>query len=237
MEKLNTKNLKYIDLSRTILPMQEPISPETLARGVMEEGLVWPIETYDSFVDDTVCQYVKLKTHVKTHVESPWHLDKKGVKLSDFKLEHFVGRMVHLRFDVPERTTITREMVEKADAGDIKKGDIVCVSTTVPEGINPEAEHEKKFPVFSGEATKYLFAKGIKAFALDCSFELGKVSDGIRPHDYLLKNGIPLIEMLTNLDKLSQKVCYMIAIPGMIKIQGLDSSTTPVLAIEGLEVM
>jgi len=237
MESIDTKMIRYVDLSRKIYPMKEPISPETLARGVMEEGLVWPLETYDSYVDTTVCQYIKLKSHVKTHVESPWHLDKKGKQLSEFPLEHFVGRMVHLRFDVKEGESITAEMVAQADGGDIRKGDIICVSTTVPEGVNPETEKARVYPVFMGKAAKYLHDKGIKAFGLDCSLDQGKTTEGIMPHDYFLKNEIPLIEMLTNLDKLSQKVSFLIAIPGLIKIQGLDSSTTPVLAIEGLQVL
>ena len=237
MESLDMSKLSYVDLSRKITPMVEPISPETLARGVLEEGLVWPIETFDSFVDSTVCQYIKLKSHVKTHVESPWHLDRKGPPLSDFPLEHFVGRMVHLRFDVREGERITAEMTEKADGGDIKKGDIVCVSTTVPEGVNPETEKAREYPVLTGGAARYLYGKDIKAFGLDCSLDLSKTTEKVMPHDFFLKNGVPLIEMLTNMEKLTQKVSFLIAIPGLIKIQGVDSSTTPVLAIEGIKVL
>ena len=43
--------------------------------------------------------------------------------------------------------------------------------------------------------------------------------------------------MLVNLDKLTQDVFFLIAIPGLMKVQGIDSSTTQAVAIEGLEVI
>ncbi len=135
MEKLDTANLKYIDLSLPIRAMREPVSPEELTRGVLEEEAVWPIETYESYVDDSVCQYVKLKTHVKTHIESPWHLNRSGKCLSEFPPEYFVGRMVNFSFDVPAASRITREMVEEYAGDDLRAGGHGRGST--PRGAKP----------------------------------------------------------------------------------------------------
>ena len=75
MKVLDTTQFKVIDVSQKITPVKGEIAPDDYVRLVLEEALVWPLRTYGSYVDDTVYQVVKMKTHVKTHIESPFHLD------------------------------------------------------------------------------------------------------------------------------------------------------------------
>ena len=104
----DTSKIRTIDLSHKVFPMKDPVSPDDIARAVAEEALVWPLFEYGSYVDDSVAQVIKLKTHVKTHIEAPWHLNHAGRKLSEFEPEQFFGRMVNLYFDVSQGTLITR---------------------------------------------------------------------------------------------------------------------------------
>ena len=134
-------------------------------------------------------------------------------------------------FNVDEGTVITRALIEKEDNGRLKKGDIVVCHTTVSEK-SPDR------PKLAAEAAQYLIDKGIKLFGQDESLITWYTDEqGYRPHDMLLQHGIPLLEMMTNLNALSQEVSFLIAIPGLMKIQGIDSSTTQVVALEGLDVI
>jgi kynurenine formamidase len=192
---------------------------------VLEESLVWPLKTYNSYVDHTIYQVVQMKTHVKTHIESPYHLDGKGKSLDVFPPETFFGRMVFFNFDVQGDLVITREMIRKADDGRLKGADIVVLHTSWTK------ESGTKMPQIASEGAAYFISKGIKVFGVDESIGQSQT------HDTLLRNGIPLLEMLCNLDKLSQKVSFIIAIPGLMKIQGIDSSTVQAVVLEGMEVV
>jgi arylformamidase len=229
MQSIDTKEFKIIDVSQKIYPVAGEIAPDDYVRLVLEEALVWPLKTYGSYVDDTVYQVVKMKTHVKTHVESPYHLDGKGNPLSAFAPETFFGRAVFFHFDVPADSIITKAMIEKADNGRLTGGDIAIVRTSWTK----EMKGDK--PEITSDGANYFLSKGIKLFGQDESlsiFKGGKTS----AHDIFLKNNIPLLEMLCNLDRLTQDVSFIIAIPGLMKVQGIDSSTTQAVVIEGLEV-
>lgn len=230
MQILDTKKYKVIDVSQNITPVAGEIAPDDYVRLVLEEALVWPLETYGSYVDETVYQVVKMKTHVKTHIESPYHLDKKGPPLSSFAPENFFGRAVFFYFDVPADSVITADMIEKADNGRLKEGDIAIVRTSWEKGMKGDK------PEIMSDGANYFLSKKIKMFGQDESlsiFKGGKDST----HDILLKNNVPLLEMLCNLDKLTQDVSFMIAIPGLMKVQGIDSSTVQAVVIEGFEVI
>ena len=58
-----------------------------------------------------------------------------------------------------------------------------------------------------------------------------------RAHDLLLRSDIPLLEMITNLNALSADVCFLMALPGLNKVEGLDASPAQVVALEGFEVI
>ena len=84
-------------------------------------------------------------------------------------------------------------MIEKADNGRLKGNDIAVVRTSwtnYSKGNKPEIKRD---------GAEYFLSKGIKMFGQDESlsiFEGGPEST----HDILLKNDIPLLEMLCNLD-------------------------------------
>lgn len=229
MQVLNTKQLRYIDLSYNIVPAEGEIAPDDYARLVLQEGLIWPLKTYHSYVDDSVYQIVQMKTHLKTHTEAPYHLDMKGMALSDYPPETFFGRAVVFCFDAGADAIITREMIEAYDNGRLGKGDIVIVRSTWTKAMGG------KKPEILKDAGQYFLDKGIKYFGMDESISIFRGGHD-STHDMYLKKGIPLLEMLINLDKLTQDVVFLIATPGLMKVKGIDSSTTQAVAIEGIEV-
>jgi arylformamidase len=224
------RKIRVLDVSQNIIPAKDPIGPDDYARMVIEESLVWPLQTYNSYVDNSIYQIVQMKTHLKTHIEAPYHLDGKGKPLSAFPPGTFIGRMVIFYFDVSAGTIITKEMIEKADNKRLREGDIVVVRTSWTKKIGGT------MPVILQEGGRYFLEKRIKLFGMDESISIFEGVDK-SPHDMLLKSNIPLLEMLCNLDQLTQDVSFMIAIPGLMKIEGIDSSTVQAVVLEGLEML
>jgi arylformamidase len=230
MQVFDTSKIRIIDVSKKIVPFKKDIACDDFVGLVLEEAVIWPLEIHDSFIDDSIYQIVKFKSHLKTHIESPYHLDGKGIPLSDFAPDTFIGRMVYFNFDVPAGTIITRDLFEKMDNGRLKGGDIVVAHSSW------KGKEEGPIPNINQACAEYLIEKKIKMFGLDDSVAFF-ISNEDTAHGLLLKNNIPLLEMLCNLDKISQDISFMIALPGLLKVEGIDSSPVQAIILEGMEVI
>lgn len=238
MMSLDFSKVKVIDLSRPVSPMKNT-GPDDFATACLEECIVWPYEQYASYVDHSIYQVVKLKTHVKTHIETPYHHNQVGRPISGYGADTFIGRMVNFCFDVEPGAQIDAKMVEAADRGRVRRGDIVVMRTTIDESLqfNGIASGKVPMPILTPDAARWLVEKGIKLFGLDASIDIGTFVGETRSHDVLLENDVPLLEFLTNLDQLTQDVSFLVAVPGFLKFEGIDASPTPAVALEGIEVL
>ena len=168
---------------------------------------------------------VELMDHVGTHIEAPFHCLKNGMDLSQIPLEKLMGDAVILVLrDVQSESGFTLEQVKKAvdDSGGIKKNDIVfCMMG------------ETDF--FSTESIKWLVDNGMKLMGVSSAgIELPHtISHANENHLALFRAGIPLIERLANLDKLSKSRVKIYALP--IPVVGLDAFPLRVIAFEEVE--
>jgi len=131
------------------------------------------------------------------------HFIKGGKDISEMPLDKFIGIAYCLDFtDKSPSRLIDREMLEKKLKNNNinpKEGDIVLIRAW------PGKWGEKGFFSCQGlnlEAAKFLLNKKIKMIGIDLRmFDI--VGDKHRPlHMLFLKNEVPLIENLVNLDKL-----------------------------------
>ena len=238
---LDMSKVKIFDLSFPIIPAEE-MNYERIAEGVMEETMVWPLEKYHSYADDSYCMYIKMKSHVGAHLEAPWHHDAKGRTLDTYGPEQFFGRMVFMNFDIPADTDeITLEMFKECDNGRIREGDIVftrCKNVVIPEDMTKPIDWYTKLktPVFSEKVADYLVEKKIHLFGTDPTTNMiSSATPGQRwVHDILLENEIPVIEMMPPLSMLTQDVSLACCEPGLLKVKGIDSSTGQFIVVEGI---
>jgi arylformamidase len=236
MQKLNTKDLKIIDLTRMIIPPPPgwQIGPDEWSTRVKNESVIYPLETYPTAIDDTTYMMIKLKSHIGTHQEVPSHKFKNGKKLSDFPADAWLGRMVFFKFDLAPKTLITPEMVKKLDNGRLKENDIVIVHNS----SSPKVEDiliRDDIPLLTTEAAAYFVEKKIKMYGFDNTVLFAPPING-GAHDLFLENNVNLLEWLINLDQLKQDVSFIIALPGL-KIKGVDASPTWTVVLEGVEVV
>jgi len=218
------KNKKVVDLSHTLLPGQEE----------------YKLEVKNKFVDELLPGYhrpegswyimseVTMWSHVGTHIEAPYHYLKEGMDVSEIPLSRLMGEAVILDFSHKKTNqAIEREELE-AIGKEVQEDDIVILKTGLDKNYRTSLAHHR--PYLAPEATQWLVEKKISCLATDASgFEVRGI-DSQPNHELLFKNNIPVIEHLTNLEKLTKKRVFLIAL--CWKVRGLDSSPVRVIAIE-----
>ncbi len=181
-----------------------------------------------------IMHFVDMESHISTHIECPSHFlpirhNKSGPDVSEVPLEKFFGMAVFVNCkDLAPKTPIDDKLLGKFP---IQKDDIVLIGNGKHMGTSgEERSHMTK------EGVEYLLKKKIKLVAFDDTIipEDARVIKNVETmftHDIMLSNGIPLIERLANLDKLTKPRFLFFCFPA--KMGGLDSFPVRAVAIEG----
>ena len=165
---------------------------------------------------------VDLMGHVGTHIEAPFHCLKNGEDISQIPLDRLTGDAVMLNLvNAEAEGGVTLQQVQDAAgvAGGIRKGDIVFCR------MGPT-------PYFSTASLKWLVEQGMKMMGVDSGgVELADDETHANVNHLLLfRAGIPLIERLANLDRVSRPRVKVYALP--VPVRGLDAFPLRVIAIE-----
>lgn len=175
-----------------------------------------------------IMQEITLLNHIGTHIEAPYHYLKDGKDASEVPLERVVGEAVVLDF-------IHKKPNEKIELGDLEQygkdvheGDIVLIRTGRSKFWNTEDYHQR--PFLTNDAVKWLVGRKISCLGIDASGIEVKGIDTQPNHKTLFENDIPVIENLTNLDRLNKKTVFFMATP--LKIDKTDASLVRAVAIE-----
>ncbi|NVO12626.1 MAG: cyclase family protein [Rhodoplanes sp.] len=174
---------------------------------------------------------VSMVNHIATHIEAPYHIIQSGADLSALRLDQLVGEAVLLDLRAcPRKTAITEDHVREAAAraGGIRPGDIVFCNLGGAPFFG--TEDYALTPYFSPAAIQWLVAQGMKLMGVDASGVEVPRSEQHVNHHALFEKGIPLIENLTNLDRLSTSRFMVYALP--VAIAGLDAFPLRVIAVE-----
>lgn len=165
---------------------------------------------------------VELMNHVGTHIEVPFHCLKEGADLAQIPVEQLAGEAVILDLRQAEAEGgVTLDQVQAAadKAGGVHEGDIVF-------GMMGPARY------FSTEGLQWLVDQGIKLMGVD-SMGVELAHDDTHAnvnHLLLFRQGIPLIENLTNLDQVSRPRVQVYALP--VPVKRLDAFPLRVIAVE-----
>jgi arylformamidase len=174
--------------------------------------------------------------HTGTHVDVPYHFISDGLTVDQFPLERLMGMAVKvdLRGKAKANTPITVEDIRTAPGfppGGLKDK-IVILHSGWNEKMFYESNYYTSNPYLSSEAAQWLADQKIRALGLDFpqdKFE-GPPKKGDFPiHRIILSHGIPFIEHLANLEKISVSEFQFIALP--LKIHHGDGSPTRAVAI------
>ena len=211
----------------------------------IEDHFRWPVERSQKgdLEAGDVYQITRLGmvVHGFTHIDSPRHILAGGDTTSEIALDRMVGAAAVLDLSgIAPKTEITAAMIAAA-AGHLDAGDIAILKTCWEDVHSPRTpEYWTEAPYLSAEACRWLLAREIKALAVDFpqDYPIRGLLDGKQApieafvsHDILLRNGVILIEYLTNLGAVQGPRTTLIALP--LKIPNADGAPARVIAYEG----
>ena len=109
-----------------------------LTREINNETQVCPcdrtpvVEDYATTEEEGVkVKFMKMGTHTATHIDAPYHVNKKGKSLNDFPAEQFVGMGIVLDFsDRGEIYEITREDIMEHET-ELRGVDFAILNTEI----------------------------------------------------------------------------------------------------------
>jgi arylformamidase len=164
--------------------------------------------------------WVETETHIGTHVELPAHLTQGGKSSSEMPVERFLGEAMVLNFTFLKPGDGKGQPIMPSHLVKVKKDDIVLMWSS----YNSEEQ-----PFISPEAAKYLAQKSVKMVGVQ-NIRVEAPNGSTATHDNLLRNEIPLIEGLVNMEQVKKERLFYIGLP--LKIAGLDSSWIRAIALE-----
>lgn len=215
---LDLKKVRLVDLSKKLQPGIEK-HDGTYLHGTELRRL--ELREFIFAGDDTYMNWIETETHIGTHVEGPSHYIKDSKDIASLPLEKFIGDAIVLNLTHKN----PNEPILPEDLEEIKMEDIVLLFAS-KNYINEER------PYIAPITAKYLFEKGIKLLGIDDSIRV-EAPNSMATHDFLLKNDVPIIEGLDNLQELKKQRFFFIGFP--LKIEGLDSSWIRAVALEDLD--
>jgi len=222
--------MKIIDLSLPIAPGHVRWPTDVTVRGDFAAGDLFQVTT------------LKTSCHAFTHVDARRHFFAGAPTIEETPLAALVGPAKVVRLvDVKPNEAIGPQRLAAA-AAHVAPGDKVILATSWDRQRSFETEaFWREAPYLTGEAATWLLEAGVSAVAYDFpqDYVIRLLLDGeVRPgpehvtHDILLRNGVHMVEYLTNTGALTEDTVFLSAAP--LKIPGADGAPARVYAIEGL---
>jgi len=214
---IEIKNYRMMDLSADLHPGILKVNGEYMHG---KESRRLELRQFIYAPDKTFMHWVETETHIGTHVEMPSHYVEGGRSASEMPIELFMGEALVIKFVLLKPEKGKGQPIEPSHLSIVKEGDIVLM-------WSPYRGDES--PYISPEAAQMLTKRRIKMLGIQ-NIRVEASHASMATHESLLKNNIPIIEGLVNLEKIRRERIYYIGLP--LRIRGLDSSWIRAIALE-----
>jgi len=214
---IDPKNYKMIDLSAELRPGTLKVNGEYVHS---REARRFEIRQFIYAPDKTFMHWVETETHIGTHVEMPAHYTDDGKSASDMPIETFIGEAMVLKFDSLKPQNGKGVPIRIEHLSRVREGDIVLMWSPFKGAESP---------YISSEVAKWLAEKHIKLLGVQ-NIGVEESYASMATHGNLLKNEIPIIEGLVNMDTIRRERIFYIGLP--LRIASLDSSWIRAIALE-----
>ena len=177
-----------------------------------------------------------LNTHIGTHIDAPRHFYADGAAVSDIELERIVMREAVV-LDVSHKVAGQGVTANDLDRTRVRPapGQIAVIKTLWTDRAFGKPEFWNNTIHLEPSVGEWIELHGVSAVAMDCfpekPFWLMTLTPAERGanHKRWLKAGIPMIQMLTALDRIAPKFT-LVALP--LNLQGMDGAPARVIGIE-----
>jgi arylformamidase len=214
---IDLSKYRLIDLSAEITPGVLKVNGEYVHG---KETRRFEIRQFIYAPDKALMHWVETETHIGTHVELPAHLIQGAKASSEMPIEAFLGEAIVFDFTPLKPKNGKGQPITASHLAKAKPGDIVLMWSS-HQGMEQ--------PYISPEAAKHLAEKRVKMVGIQ-NIRVEAPGGSMATHNNLLKNEIPLIEGLVNLDKIRKERVFYIGLP--LKVAHLDSSWIRAVALE-----
>lgn len=198
--------IEMVDLSYAVwqdTPRERPIGPVRIytTTTLANEGY------FESRVD--------MSGHCSTHMDTASLMYEGGAMADEIPIQKLIGRTVlaNITHKAPGETISKEDIINwEKENTQISHGDILFVYTGMQKEFGKD-EYIDNWIGINGSCAQYLAEKGIKAIGTDsCAIDaLDGKEKNFPAHHTFLKNNIPIIEDLCNLDKLPDIFSVIIA--------------------------
>ncbi len=213
------ENCRIVDLSAEIVPGVLKVNGEYVHGN---QNRRFEIRQFVYAPDKAFMHWVETETHIGTHVELPAHLVEGAKSCSEMPIETFLGEAIVLKFDQLKPKDGERQPITPAHLANVKKGDIVLMWSPYEVG---------EAPYISPEAARCLAERPVKMLGVQ-NIGVEASHESMATHNNLLKNEIPIIEGLVNIEEIRNERVFYIGLP--LKVAELDSSWIRAIALEPL---
>ena len=214
-----------VDLSHVMVPGREEYGLTLTTHNTAELYPKYPVNADTWYI----LQSVTMGSHCGTHIEFPYHHNRKGLDAGGFPLNRLVGECVMLDFRHKKKDEAVTLSDLLAVETKIKPGDMVLFNFGVSGNYGTDKGHDR--PYLAEEAVRWLAdEKKVNIVGSDASGVEVKGKTGQPNHQYLMDRQIPIIEFAANLGALRKErvILFVLAMP----IQGLDSCPVRLIALE-----
>lgn len=166
--------------------------------------------TLNDEIDDCIVSNIETCLHNGTHMDAPFHYINNGKKITDFKLEDFIGKSSIIK--TSEHEIYAKEYMDFED--------IVIIITNWSKYWGSK-KYFYSYPTISYEFAQRLVKNNIKGIAIDtCSVDK---HDSDKIHKELLENDIWIVENIANSNRLTKSTYEAYFIP-----LNIDAEASPV---------
>ncbi|NRQ30943.1 cyclase family protein [Nonomuraea sp. NN258] len=169
--------------------------------------------------------------HNGTHVESGYHFFADRERIDEVPLEVFVGRACVADLSHKgDLDPVTGEDLEKALREVWRPGDRLLVRTDHPNRHLGRDDYWDKPPYLTVSAADWMVDNGCVLVGMDCITEQPDDRSG-QVHRRLLAAGIPILENIQHLDRISNPVVQLMALP--IKVSDVEAAPARAIVLDG----
>lgn len=207
---------RFIDLTRTLHSDMVGVEFES-ARTVEKDG--WN------------AQYLRLYSHIGTHMDAPFHFGISNETIDDFTPEQLMGKAWLVRIEAAKAQQLLLPSDMQAIEEKIQAGDNLLIRTDWSK-VEDYATFRDKLPRISPELAHWCVEKGVNMLGVEppSVADVNNLEEVTEVHRILLEGGVIIVEGLVNLDQIQSDTVWFIALP--LKIADGDGAPIRAIAVE-----
>lgn len=210
--------MKIVDLTHTI-------HSEILTFPGTEQPKFEQATTFEEhgFVEKKVTMY----THTGTHIDVPYHILEKGLTVDKFDVDNFIGKARIVDISNIASNIIGINDLKKYETW-LKDMDYLILKTGWSNYWG-DGRYFKGFPALSMEAAEWILQFNLKGIGID-AISVDPIEDkSFSVHNILFKKDLIIIENMTNLEEVGNRVFILCCLP--LKFKDADGSPVRAIAI------